>query len=262
MDKSQWEASKQELETKHSEGSTSRKHDFLVRKGREVVRAANTLYVDLDVEADGKPGYGSLLSIGAVTPTGREFYRELKPSSDLYVPSMKRFCDEHGLQRERLIEEGVSAEEAIYDLDVWIAEESQVSDRPAALAAFNASFDYAWIDLEMIRAGIPKNPFGVAGYCLKSLAMSLGLLRPSVSYEWADTRKSSLPPEITPAAQFTHNALADAKWQQEQHFAMVGLINPDKQIKTRRYYNLYCNEEAQLRSELPMYDYESYYDIH
>ena len=65
-----------------------------------------------------------------------------------------------------------------------------------------------------------ENPFGVAGYCVKSLAMALGEI-----YDWRETGKSKLPLEIVPDGEFTHNALEDAIYQQSLHFAMVGKLH-------------------------------------
>lgn len=228
------------------------KHDLLVEQGRQIVQASNTFYIDLDVEADGKPGYGSLLSVGAVTPGGETFYRELAPASDDYIPSMREFCENHGLERERLLNEGVPAEEAMYDLDLWV--QDQRGDKPAVLSAFNASFDFGWIDLEMARAGIETNPFGVAGFCLKSLAMSIEPLHRTVEwgvdggllhrhnryYDWRSTTKSELEknkyvPELVPYREFTHNALEDAQWQQELHFALAAWLHMFKTPTPYKY---------------------------
>lgn len=57
----------------------------LQERGREIVLNAPVLYVDVDIEADGKAGHGSMLSIGAQSPTGESFYREIKPISEDYV---------------------------------------------------------------------------------------------------------------------------------------------------------------------------------
>lgn len=190
------------------------------KEGEKIVQNAPQLYIDFDVEADGKPGYGSLLSIGAVTPFGDEFYRELKPSSDNWVESQRQFCEEHNLQRDRLIEEGVSPKEAVVDFIDWANKAKEEREKSGiVLSAFNASFDYPWVDLEIAKAGI-KSPFGVAGFCTKSLALAI-----YPDYDWKQTGKERLPKEIIPEGDFTHNALEDAIYQQKLHFALVGLIN-------------------------------------
>lgn len=197
-------------------------HEQLVEVGKNVLQQAPQLYVDLDVEADGVPGYGSLLSIGAVSPWGETFYAELKPTSERYLPSNRAFAEDHNLERERLLSEGQNPREAICDLAAWTTGlVNQHNKSRAVLAAFNASFDFPWIDLAMKEASIEKNPFGVAGFCIKSLAMAL-----SGAYDWRKTTKGSLPTELVPSGDFTHNALEDAIYQQQIHFALAGKLAP------------------------------------
>src|SRR5437870_1484664 len=104
-------------------------HESLISTGKEVVREAPQLYVDLDVEADGVPGYGSLLSIGAVSPWGETFYRELRPSSEQFLPSNRAFAEAHGLERERLMEEGMDPIAAAQELRDWTVELSSKYDK-------------------------------------------------------------------------------------------------------------------------------------
>ena len=189
-------------------------------RGQEIVQAAPQLYVDLDVEADGKPGYGSLLSVGAVTPWGDEFYREIKPTSDVWVPSQRQFCEDHNLQRERLLAEGMHPAQAMRELQQWTREQQARYEKVGSvLTAFNASFDYPWIDLQMTRAKL-NSPYGIAGYCIKSLAQVFSQDR----YDWRETSKGRLPADIVPDGDFTHNALEDAAYQQKIHFALVGRL--------------------------------------
>jgi hypothetical protein len=195
-------------------------HEQLVEQGRAIVQNAPQSYIDLDVEADGKPGYGSLLSIGAVSPWGEEFYVELKPTSNVFVRSQRDFCEEHGLERERLQKEGVEPRKALRDLARWTIQVANNHDKQGSvLTAFNASFDYPWIDIAMLQAGMPKNPYGVAGYCIKSLALAL-----SDTYDWKQTTKGNLPTELVPEGDFTHNALEDARYQQKIHFALAAKL--------------------------------------
>lgn len=187
--------------------------------GKQIVQDAPQLYIDLDVEADGKPGYGSLLSIGAVTPWGEEFYEELRPTSNVYVPSQREFCEDHGLKRQRLLHEGIEPTLAMQRLRRWTTTNAQKHEKKGCvLVAFNASFDYPWIDLEMQKAGV-QNPYGIAGYCIKSLAQAL-----QPGYDWSKTSKNNLPPDVIPEGDFTHNALEDAIYQQRMHFSMVGKL--------------------------------------
>lgn len=244
MNKEQWQAARsaqdsirearrlsvqsaQAKEAAYTASQLAQKHEVYVKKGERIVLDAADCFIDLDIESDGKAGYGSLMSIGAITPRGETFYRELKPVNDKYIPSQRDFCEQHGLERERLLEEGQDPVEAIYDLDIWTREVAE--NRKPVLTAFNAAFDFSWIDLGFAEAGI-ENPFGVAGYCLKSLAMSIGLQskqNATADYDWANTTKNRLPAELVPVREFTHHALDDAKWQQELHYAMVGYIAED-----------------------------------
>jgi hypothetical protein len=66
---------------------------------------------------------------------------------------------------------------------------------------------------------MPKNPYGVAGYCIKSLAIAL-----SDTYDWRQTTKGNLPAELVPEGDFTHNALEDARYQQKIHFALAAKL--------------------------------------
>jgi len=192
----------------------------LYERGREIIQNANELYIDLDVEADGIAGYGSLLSVGAVTPWGDTFYRELRPTSDTFLEGHRAFNEAHGLTRERLLIEGIEPAVAMEELAAWTERQREAHGKrgAAVLCAYNASFDFPLIDLEMARAGI-DNPFGHAGFCIKSLAQTL-----TENYSWKRTGKSSLPEEIIPEGDFTHHALEDAQYQQLIHFAMAGLI--------------------------------------
>jgi hypothetical protein len=195
-------------------------HEQLVRQGREIVQQAPQLYIDLDVEADGIPGYGSLLSIGAVSPYGETFYAELKPMSEKYLPSNRAFCEAHNLERERLLQEADDPQSVIRNLARWAIDLTELhsKDKPV-LSAFNASFDFPWIDLAMKEGGVEQNPFGVAGFCIKSLAMAL-----PGAYNWRKTTKGNLPVELVPPGDFTHNALEDAIYQQQIHFALAGKL--------------------------------------
>jgi DNA polymerase III epsilon subunit-like protein len=194
-------------------------HAQLVETGRKIIQASPTELIDFDVEADGVPGLGNLRSAGFVAPGGETYYAELKPTSSLYIEANHQFCEAHGLEYERLMEEGMHPTDAMEEIRDWAKAVQLKDDKPKiALAAFNASFDFPWIDLEMKKAGL-RHPFGVAGFCTKSLAMAL-----VPNYDWSATAKHKLPPEYSPEGEFTHNALEDAIWQQKQHFAMVGAL--------------------------------------
>jgi hypothetical protein len=188
-----------------------------VARGRDLVRQSPQLIVDLDVESDGIAGYGSLLAIGAVTPWGEEFYRELKPTSDTWIEGNREFCENHGLERDRLLREGVEPVRAIAELDEWTRAAMQRYGKHAAvLAAYNASYDFPWVALEYQRAGI-DNPYGHAGYCTESLLMAF-----EKNYDWDACGKKQFGTDVKPDGVLSHNALEDAIYQQQFHFAIIG----------------------------------------
>jgi len=191
----------------------------LVKEGAEIVARSPQLFIDVDIEADGIAGYGSMLSIGAVSPTGDSFYTELKPDSEDFNASQREFCENHGLERERLLREAPDVSDAMGQFMDWITSQTEKTDRKPVLTAFNAAFDWSFVDLYFAKAGV-KNPFGIAPFDLKSLAMAV-----SNDWDWKDTSKDALPAIVIPDREFTHNALEDARYQQEIHFALAALIN-------------------------------------
>ncbi|MDB5185464.1 MAG: hypothetical protein JWN38_1272 [Candidatus Saccharibacteria bacterium] len=188
--------------------------------GKAVVLNAPQLFIDVDVEADGIAGHGSMLSIGAQSPTGESFYSEIKPYSEDFLPGNREFCENHGLQRERLLREAPELSVVMFGLHNWTTELRARHGKRAVLTAFNAGFDWAHVDLGFVKAGfIENNPFGVAPFDLKSLATQL-----NGNWDWSKTRKSQLPRAIVPDGDFTHHALEDAQYQQKIHFGMAGLL--------------------------------------
>lgn len=196
--------------------------NYFMEQGREAVRKAPELFIDIDVEADGIAGQGSLLSLGAVDPWGDTFYRELKPVDEHgFLADYREFNDTHGMEHDRLLNEGADPAEALRDFAEWAKERRAVHEKVGsiALVGFNSSYDFPLVNLEFIRAGI-ESPFGHAGYCVKSLAM--GLKRGA--YSWTRTGKGSLPTAVLPEGDFTHHALADAEYQQQIHYGLVGVL--------------------------------------
>lgn len=190
--------------------------------GREVVRSTPQAFFDIDLEADGIAGMGSILSIGAVSPWGDEFYAELCPMYDRWIPDYRAFTDTHGLSRERLVAEGQDPSVAIRGLARWVEVIVRREHKEAAVfTSFNASYDFPLLNLYMYEMGI-ENPFGFAGFCIKSLAISVAGGR--TPWDWKATSKSRLPRDLVPDEQFTHNALEDARFQQRIHYRLAGLL--------------------------------------
>lgn len=191
----------------------------VLERGREIVLAAPQLYIDVDVEADGIAGHGSMLSIGAQSPTGESFYSEIRPITEDFKPSNREFCEQHGLQRERLLQDAPDFREVMANFHTWITEVVEKTGKPPVFTAFNAAFDWAFVDLYFIKAGYDKNPFGIAPFDLKSLSLPL-----TGEWDWTQTAKNKLPDIIIPDGDFTHHALEDAQYQQKLHFGMAALL--------------------------------------
>jgi len=193
-----------------------------MKRGRAIVQDAPELFIDIDVEADGVAGCGSLLSIGAVDPWGETFYRELKPlEARGFLPDYREFNDMHGMEHERLLDEGMEPARAMREFTEWASEAREKYQKTGAIAlvGFNASYDFPLVNLEIVKANI-ESPFGIAGYCIKSLAMALK----REEYSWRQTSKGKLPAEVLPEDDFTHQALDDALYQQSIHFGLVGVL--------------------------------------
>lgn len=195
-------------------------------RGREIVLGAPQLYVDVDVEADGIAGYGSMLSIGAQSPTGESFYSEIRPITEDFKPGNREFCEQHGLQRERLLKEAPDFKEVMHKFHTWVTQLEDKTGKPPVFTAFNAAFDWAFVDLYFINAGYDKNPFGIAPFDLKSLSLPL-----TGEWDWTQTAKNKLPEVVIPEGDFTHNALEDAQYQQKIHFGMAALLSENVDFK-------------------------------
>lgn len=192
------------------------------RRGKEIVLSAPQLYIDVDVEADGIAGYGSMLSIGGQSPTGESFYSEIKPISEDFRDYQRDFCETHGLQRERLMREAPEYDRVMAEFNEWVAGLSEAQGKPPVFTAFNAAFDWGFVDMYFAKAGF-KNPFGIAPFDLKSLALPL-----TGNWDWSKTSKSKLPDILIPDGDFTHHALEDAQYQQKLHFGMAALLGAEK----------------------------------
>lgn len=194
----------------------------LEQKGRCIVQEAPQAYIDIDIEADGIAGKGSMLSIGAISPWGDTFYQELRPLYGSWIDGNKEFCEQHGLERERLLNEGQDPITAMHEFTEWsTAIRDAQGKNELVFAAFNASFDFPLVDLYMKEADI-TNPYGVAGFCTKSLTLAVST-KPR-RWDWNRTKKSRLPVELVPPGDFTHNALEDAQYQQRIHFRIAALL--------------------------------------
>jgi DNA polymerase III alpha subunit (gram-positive type) len=198
--------------------------EFLEASGKQHVQNAPQAFIDVDVEADGIAGYGSLLSIGAVSPWGEVFYTEIRPISDEYIPENKSFCELHGLERQQLLDTGQDPQKALIAFTDWTqAIVTKYTKQAPVLTAYNASFDFPLIDAYYKQFGL-ENPYGHAAFCIKSLALAI---TGHLAWDWKQTGKGRLPASLIPEGDFTHNALEDARYQQKIHFRLAGLIHID-----------------------------------
>lgn len=197
----------------------------IIERGRLIVLAAPQLYIDVDVEADGIAGYGSMLALGAQSPTGESYYSEFRPAFSDYQKSKRDFCETHGLERERLMSTGKDFLVVMTEFYQWLSELTSAHKKDLVFTAFNASFDWSFVDLYFAKAGI-DNPFGKAALDLKSLAIPL-----TKKWDWKETSKGKLPSIIIPEGDFTHHALEDARYQQKIHFGIAGLLGERDYLK-------------------------------
>ena len=196
----------------------------IFRVGREIVLAAPQLFVDVDVEADGIAGYGSMLALGAQSPTGESFYSEIKPTTENFVARQRQFCEEHGLERERLLVEAPDVLTVMGQFQEWVQGLNTTYGKKPVLTAFGPDFDASFVKLYFAQAGLYDDyPFALLPLDLKSLAMPLG-----GNWDWDKTSKNQLPEIMIPDGDFTHHALEDAQYQQKLHFGMAALLGSQK----------------------------------
>ena len=162
------------------------------------------LYVAADVEADGPiPGPYSMISLGLAV-AGRPdltFYTELRPISDDFVPQALAVS---GLDRDRLLREAPTAEEAMTAAARWVNDLRAIG-RPVFLAA-PAVYDGMFVHwyFERFAGGNPFGPTG-SGVDLRSYWMGL------TGGEWYATRNGDIKRILgVTGVQHTHHAGQDA----------------------------------------------------
>jgi DNA polymerase III epsilon subunit-like protein len=187
-----------------------------------VLGDADTL-ISVDIETDGPvPGLYSILSIGAVvvhTPE-RRFYRELRPTSDRWVPEALAVS---GLDRTRLLLDGAEPGRALAEFGSWATD---VGSAPV-FCSFS-SFDWMFVAYAFAAFEI-SSPFGHTAVDMKSFYLG------AFASRWVDTKMSAIRrdrPSLTlPTARHTHNALDDAI-EQGEFFARC-LAERDRERATR-----------------------------
>ena len=163
------------------------------------------LYIATDVEADGPiPGPYSMISLGmsVVGDPEKTFYTELKPISDKFVPAALAVS---GLDREKLIKEAPSAQEAMEAAAKWINKLRKIG-RPVFLAG-PAVWDGMFVHWYFIKF-LGKSPFGSTGSGIDLRSYWMGLK----GCEWVESRKGRIKHEMNlKDLPHTHHAGDDAR---------------------------------------------------
>ena len=177
------------------------------------------VYFSADVETDGPiPGRFSMLSFGLVragTYDGRRFerpktydrtfYAELRPISDAFQVEALRV---NGLDRDRLVREGLEPEQAMCDAARFIRESSG-EGRPV-LVAYPLSFDWSWLYWYFIAFHAEGSPFEHSRCFDIKTALAVKAKIPVSS-----AGRSKLPEVLKTSRKHSHNALEDAIEQAE-----------------------------------------------
>lgn len=164
------------------------------------------LYISVDVEASGTiPGEYSLLSIGAcvVENTKRNFYCELKPINDNFVP---KAMEVNGLSMAKLAVDGEQPAAAMARFETWV--KAAAGGNKPVFVGFNATFDWMFSHWYFIKF-LGRDPFGISGLDIKAYFMGK---HKSLWGETAKKKIRGLYPSKTP---HSHNALDDATEQAE-----------------------------------------------
>jgi hypothetical protein len=182
-------------------------------------------YISVDVETDGPiPGPYSMLALGMaycgnfngqsmeLTPFPKTtFYIELKPISEEFENEALHV---NGLNRNRLLREGVNPETAMADASKWINEVS--GDNRPIFVAYPAAFDWLWVHWYFTRFTKNGSPFGHSGcFDLKTAVAVKGKMPVSMA------SKSQLPVALQSDFPHTHNALEDALEQANIFFKLM-----------------------------------------
>lgn len=180
------------------------------------------LYIATDVEADGPiPGPYSMISLGMAV-AGRsdlQFYTELKPISDDFVPEALAVS---GLDRERLIREAPTPEQAMRAAAAWI-DGLRTIGRPVFLAA-PAVWDGMFVHWYFVRF-TGKSPFGATGSGVDLRSYWMGLH----GCEWVETHKGTIKHALAlTGLPHTHHAGEDAAELGEVFAAVLRLRAPTK----------------------------------
>lgn len=162
--------------------------------------------ISVDVETAGPtPGNFPLLSIGAclVEDPGTGFYVELQPDRDGFIPEALAIS---GLELTALRQHGTTAAQAMAEFSAWVQEVAPDRSRPALFVAFNAAFDWMFVQEYFARYGV-ANPFGHSALDIKAYYAGYS------GCTWKETSMRHLGARYLGGDALSHNALADARDQ-------------------------------------------------
>ena len=177
------------------------------------------VYFSVDVETDGPiPGPYSMLSFALVYAgafDGKTFYRptnydiglysEVKPISDNFD---QEALDVNGLNRTRLITEGLKPDDAMTQAADWVRRTAGGGD--PVFVAYPLSFDWTWMYWYFIQFSKVGSPFGYSRCFDIKTAISLALGRTVGS-----VGRKRIPNVLQSKFPHTHHALDDAVSQAE-----------------------------------------------
>jgi|SRR6185369_6733181 len=169
------------------------------------------VFISVDIESAGPiPGKYSMLALGAceVGQTDQQFYIEIRPINELFVPEAMNVV---GRRLSDFEQTGVGPVEAMVKFSDWIEKVS--SHRTPVFVGFNATFDWSFVNW-YFQTYLNTNPFGFGGIDIKSYYMGL------TGCSWEDSRSSKIPAKYKGASPHTHNALDDAI-EQAQMFELM-----------------------------------------
>jgi hypothetical protein len=171
------------------------------------------------VETDGPiPGPFSMLSFAIVYAGSfdgqrferpknyeRYFYQELKPISNQF---QKEALKVNGLDRDRLIREGLTPEHTMTDASRWVI--SHCYNANPVLVAYPLSFDWSWLYWYFVRFSTEGSPFGYSRCFDIKTALSVKGRIPICR-----AGRVRLAPALGSNRAHTHHAIGDAIEQAE-----------------------------------------------
>lgn len=184
------------------------------------------VYFSADVETDGPiPGPYSMLSLALVragsfdgcrfevAPSASpSIYLELRPISDSFELEALRV---NGLDRDRLVREGLDPRQAMTQLAEWVRVSAQGGE--PVLVAYPISFDWSWLYWYFVRFSATGSPFNHSR-CF-DMKTAVALLTGIPIHR---ARRSELPSDLRSDLPHTHNALDDAAEQAEVFRKIMG----------------------------------------